>query len=312
MAASNRTLAGANGGRRTARAVVPWAAAFLTVLATPGLAQQDGSTDPADLVDRALPLPDGFRQDNVARQRASLFGIRPAFTLRSWEDRSFGLRLRLAIQFAGVDFLSPEGIDVENVSLGAVVPGIGFVFQTGERSLVRPFLDLGVGSSTGLDDPAIIASGGVQTEFVFAAGRFELGLEPKLEYTRAFVIDAEDSDVGSVSAAADARHPLWFSFGKHTPQLGAWFKASYLFSPLDFQSLDGESDPVEAEFTVGALFTFDRPPKLWLIPVPMVGFGWAFGDLSGIRIRIGGDRLMHLPNPASPGSDAAAATRGQF
>jgi hypothetical protein len=260
-----------------------------------GLAQEESSVDPSDFVDRALPFPDGFRQDNVARQRASLFGIRPAFTLRSWEEHSWGLRLRLAIQFAGLDFQSPDGVDLESVSLGAVVPGIGFVFPTGQRSLVRPFIDLGVGSSTGLDDPAIIAAGGVQTEFVFPAGRFELGLEPKLEYTRAFVIDASDSDVGSLSVYTDARHPLWFSLGEHTPQLGAWVKASYLFSPLDFKSLDGESNPVEAEFTIGALFTFDRPPKLWFLEVPMIGFGWAFGDLEGIRIRIGGDRLMHLP-----------------
>ena len=33
-----------------------------------------------------------------------------------------------------------------------------------------------------------------------------------------------------------------------------------------------------------------------VVPIPMIGFGWAFGNgWSGIRIRVGGDRLLRLP-----------------
>lgn len=268
--------------------------------------------DPLDIVDRGLPIPDGFQQDNVAEQRASLFGIRPAFTIRSWKTNPWGLRARLAIQFAGLDFRSPEGVDVQKVSLGAIVPGIEFVFRTGGRSLFRPFLDVGVGSSTGLDNPALIAAVGAQQEFVFPAGRFELSLEPKLEYTRAFVSGAGDDDFGALSAYTDARHPLWFRIGGRRPELGAYFKASYLFSPLDFRSLDGEGTSVDYELQIGALFSFKRPPKLWFIPVPMIGFGWGFGNgSSGIRIRIGGDRLLHLPAEDSAETPAEAAEDGR-
>ncbi|MEJ2370189.1 MAG: hypothetical protein P8Y07_05000 [Gemmatimonadales bacterium] len=79
--------------------------------------QEAPPPDPIDIVDRGLPIPDGFWQDNVAQQRASLFGIRPAITIRSWETNPWGLRARLAIQFAGLDFRSPEGVDLEKVSL---------------------------------------------------------------------------------------------------------------------------------------------------------------------------------------------------
>ena len=258
--------------------------------------QETPPRDPIDIVDRSLPIPDGFQQDNVAQQRASLLGIRPTFTIRSWETNAWGLRARLAIQFAGLDFRSDDGVDLEKVSLAAIVPGIEFVFPTGLRSLFRPFLDVGVGSSTGLDNPALIAAVGAQQEFVFPAGRFELSLEPKLEYSRAFVNGARDDDYGALSAYTDARHPLPFRIGGRRPELGVYFKGSYLFSPLDFRSLDGEGKSVDYEFQVGALFTFKKPPKLWFIPVPMIGFGYAFGDdWSGIRIRVGGDRLFRLP-----------------
>ena len=254
--------------------------------------------DPIDLIDRTLPLPTGFRQDNVAQQRASLFGIRPAFTIRSWQKHPWGLRARLAVQFAGLDFQSPDGINLKEVSLATIVPGVEFVFRTGRRSLFRPFLDVGVGSSTSLKDPAVIAAVGAQQEFVFPAGRFELSLEPKLEYTRAFVAGDRDDDYGALSAYTDARHPLWFKIGDHRPELGAYFRASYLFSPLDFTSLEGDRTSVSYELQVGVIFSFKTPAKLWIVPVPMIGFGYAFGeDLTGIRIRVGGDRLLRLPEP---------------
>lgn len=260
------------------------------------MGQEAAPPDPIDVVDRGLPIPHGFQQDNVAQQRATLFGIRPAFTIRSWETNPWGLRARLAVQFAGLDFQSPDGVDLEKVSLAAIVPGVEFVFPTGRRSLFRPFLDVGVGSSTGLDNPALIAALGAQQEFVFPAGRFELSLEPKLEYTRAFVSGARDDDYGAVSAYTDTRHPLPFRIGGRRPELGVYFRASYLFSPLNFRSLEGDGVSVNYELQVGALFSFKKPPKLWFIPVPMIGFGWAFGDgWSGIRIRLGGDRLLRLP-----------------
>jgi hypothetical protein len=260
------------------------------------IGQEAPPKDPIDVVDRGLPIPHGFQQDNVAQQRASLFGIRPAFTIRSWEANPWGLRARLAIQFAGLDFQSEDGVDLESVSLAAIVPGVEFVLPTGRRSLFRPFLDVGVGSSTGLDNPALILALGAQQEFVFPAGRFELSLEPKLEYTRAFVSGARDDDYGAVSAYTDTRHPLPFRIGGRRPELGVYFKGSYLFSPLDFRSLEGDGASVDYELQVGVLFSFKKPPKLWFIPVPMVGFGWAFGDgWSGIRIRLGGDRLLRLP-----------------
>lgn len=270
--------------------------AILALSPTGAAGQQTTPPDPIDVVDRGLPIPDGFQRDNVAQQRASLFGIRPAITIRSWERSPWGLRARLAVQFAGLDFTSPEGIDLASVSLAAIVPGVEFVFPTGRRSLFRPFLDLGIGSSTGLENPAFILGVGGQQEFVFPAGRVELGLEPKLEYTRAFVSGARDDDFGAVSAYTDARHPLPFRIGSRRPELGVYFKGSYLFSPLDFRSLNGEGTSVDYEFQVGALFSFAKPPKLWFIPVPLIGFGWAFGNgWSGIRIRVGGDRLMRLP-----------------
>jgi hypothetical protein len=277
--------------------------------------QEAPPPDPIDIVDRGLPIPDGFWQDNVAQQRASLFGIRPAITIRSWETNPWGLRARLAIQFAGLDFRSPEGVDLEKVSLAAIVPGVEFVLPTGRRSLFRPFLDVGVGSSTGLDNPALIVAGGGQQEFVFPAGRFELSLEPKLEYTRAFVSGARDDDYGALSAYTDARHPLPFGIGDRPLELGVYFKGSYLFSPLDFRSLDGEGTAVDYELQVGALFSFKKPPKLWIFPVPMIGFGWAFGnDWNGIRIRVGGDRLLRLPpesvTPAGGSQLATSRFRG--
>ncbi len=281
---------------RDRRPILPVLLILWALSAASAAGQETPPPDPIDIVDRGLPIPDGFQQDNVAQQRASLFGIRPAFTIRSWETNPWGLRARLAVQFAGLDFRSAEGVDLEKVSLAAIVPGVEFVVPTGRRSLFRPFLDVGVGSSTGLDNPALIAAVGAQQEFVFPAGRFELSLEPKLEYTRAFVSGARDDDFGALSAYTDARHPLPFRIGGRRPELGVYFKGSYLFSPLDFRSLDGEGAAVEYEFQVGALFSFKKPPKLWFIPVPMIGFGYAFGDdWSGIRIRVGGDRLLRLP-----------------
>jgi hypothetical protein len=57
--------------------------------------------------------------------------------------------------------------------------------------------------------------------------------------------------------------------------------------------------PAEVLYEIGATIGFRfLAPKIWFIAVPRLSVGYRFGDgLTGLRIRIGGDRVTRLPLP---------------
>jgi hypothetical protein len=224
------------------------------------------------------------------------------FTIRDWKDRGWGLRLRLA-GVLGVENLDAIG-DIPDARIGAfaLIPGLEVPVPLSDRSLLRPFLDVGLAFATeDTDDltPATIGvtALGLRSEFVFPWRLFELGLEPRLLYSVTWSDEELRDDYGILALRADAQYPLLWIGDKRLTGV-VYFQPAWFIDAFDVSSSDmPETSDVRQQYEVG--FGWDwrgEAPKIWFLPVPPVGLGFSFGDgLEGIRLRIGGSRMTRLP-----------------
>jgi hypothetical protein len=241
----------------------------------------------------------GFETDD---RTIRVLNVPFSFTVRDWEDRGWGLRLR----FAGVlGVENVDGIDdIPDARIGAfaLIPGLEVPIPLSDRSLLRPFVDIGLAFATeDTEDlaPATIGISalGLRSEFVFPWRLFELGLEPSLLYAVTWSDDELRDDYGILALRADAQYPLLRIGDKRLTGV-VYFQPAWFIDAFDISSSDmPETSAVRQQYEVGIGWDWrGEAPRIWFLPVPPVALGLSFGDgLEGIRIRIGGSRLTRLP-----------------
>lgn len=285
-----------------------WKACALAAIlsaATPGWAsgQDMPPLEPEDLVNPSVFTNNGnsFGSSEVGGQNTRVLSITPSIWLRRiTEERRLGLRLRLTGIIAYSDFERLEEFDIESVRIGGVIPGIEFLIALGSRSMLRPYLDLGLGlTNTEIGQLSVVTTG-IRTEFVFPWRRWELGLEPSGQVSWANAgRDLVDSSYAGIALKADARYPLHFRIGGQVPDIGAYAESGWFPNGIEFETANGTRSTINEQFELGLTLGFRYlAPKIWFIRVPRLGVGYRFGDgLAGLRIRIGGDRVTRLPLP---------------
>ena len=295
--------------------------ALASVLAgvSPGTvrAQEAPELDPDQVLDYAWlysRTDDGiaFTDIGLEAQSTNILSIPVSFWMRRLpccgnpitpgiEGRTFGVRLRLTGVIGFAQFDSISEFDINSVDLGAILPGVELLFKTGDRSILRPYLDVGWGATGSTEKTLVYGELGVRTEFVWGWRRWELGLEPRLKGGYGFTdIDNVDLTHVTISAKMDARYPLGFQVGGQTPDVGVYFEPSWY--PNDIEALDsgGEQKSITTQYEVGATvgFRFLAPMLCGLFRMPRLGLGYRFGDgTGGWTIKIGGDRVIRLPLP---------------
>ena len=224
-------------------------------------------------------------------------------TLRSWQERPFGLRLRLAGTFAANDLYDLLDGDFKQVSMSSFMPGLEFVVPIGQNHLLRPHLDAGVGFESTADKTAFLAAIGLRTEFIFAGKHFFAGLEPGFQVNNRWSVDSANKAVFSPFLTVGGRRVLGFTIAGHQPDAGVFFETGYDFNALELTSVRSTRDAVGAQWEVGAGFGFSQSqPKIGPFRFPRIRVGYRFGDLEGWRIRIGGDWLNSVVGLSHPDS----------
>ena len=280
------------------------AAGLLLVLApASGSAQEASPLEPEELIHpwRLNGLENSFSSNSVGGQETRLLSITPSIWLRRLSgERTLGLRLRLTGVIAFADFERLEEFDIESVRVGGVIPGIEFLIRLGSRSMLRPYLDMGIGLTNSEIDRIFTAAVGIRTEHVFPWHRWELGLEPRAQVGWGDAgQDLVDGGYGAIGLKADARYPLGFQIGGQTPDVGMYVEPFFFPDGIVLETTEGARASIDTQFEVGVTLGFRYlAPKIWFIRVPRLGVGYQFGDgFSGLRIRIGGDRVTRLPLP---------------
>lgn len=224
-------------------------------------------------------------------------------TLRSWQDRPYGLRLRLAATFATSDLFDILEDGFEDVRVSSFVPGIEFVIPVGRNHLLRPHLDAGVGTQSAADKVAFLGAIGLRTEFKIVGRHFFAGLEPGFQVSNRYGDDLESDATFSPFITVSGRRVLGFTIDGHQPDAGLFIETGYDFNALELASVRSTQDAVQTRWEVGAGFGFSQTrPKIGPFRFPRIRIGYRFGDIEGWRIRIGGDWLnpvLGLDHPDS-------------
>ncbi len=246
----------------------------------------------------------GYGDVTVGDQQSRILSVPISIWIRRLEEgRKLGLRLRLTGVIGFAEFERPRDFDTRSLRFGGIFPGIEFLIPLSPTSMLRPFADLGIGLTDGRIEEFFLSTFGMRTEFVFPWRRWELGLEPRLQggVSRAKGTEADDGYV-QITSRADARYPLGFRVGGQTPDIGAYIEPGFFLDALGFTTVSGQEIQIDQQHEVGVTLGFrEQAPKIWLVRVPRLSVGYRFGDgLTGLRIRIGGDRVTPLPLRGSP------------
>jgi hypothetical protein len=213
-------------------------------------------------------------------------------TLRSWHERSFGLRLRMAGTFTTNDLNEVLDGEFGEVKVSSFMPGMEVVIPIGKNHLLRPHVDLGIGLDSTTERLETLVALGLRTEFVFAGKHYFAGLEPGFKVDNRPNVDLEDDLVFSPFLTLSGRRVLGFTIAGHQPDAGVFIETGYDFNALELTSVRSTKDAVKTQYEVGVGFGFSQSqPKIWIIRIPRIRIGYRFGDLEGFRIRIGGDWL---------------------
>jgi hypothetical protein len=213
-------------------------------------------------------------------------------TLRGWEDRPRGLRLRLAATFAASDLFDLLDRRFEEVSVLSFVPGLEFVFPVGENHMLRPFLDAGIGTDNVTQEAHFLGAIGLRTELIFPRDEFIFGLEPGFKLSVNSGPKIRDNTVFNPFLTVSARRTLGFELAGYPPDFGLYFEGGYDFATFELTSITASTNEIRLNYEIGLGIGFSHGrPQIGPFPVPRFRIGYRFGDLEGFRIRFGGDWL---------------------
>lgn len=214
-------------------------------------------------------------------------------TLRSWQEHTMGLRLRLAATVAASDLFDFLDQNLTEIRVLSIVPGMELVFPFGRTHVLRPFVDAGLGTNNATDDLTFLAAAGLRAEFVFPHGKYIFGLEPGSQLSFNTSGNLKDESVFSPFVTLTARRPLGWMVSGYEMDAGVYFDGGYDFQSFELTSITTSSDDVDRnlEAGLGLGFSKGRPRVFGLIGVPRIRVGYRFGDVKGFRIRVGGDWL---------------------
>ena len=252
-------------------------------------------TVPAARAGSPFALLDDYQSLDHTDEQVRSIRVPVTVTLRDWQERPYGLRLRLAGTFATSDLFDFQDAGLAEVSMSSFVPGIEFLIPVGRNHLLLPHVDAGVGFATAVEESKLLAGLGVRSEFIFPGRDFCAGLEPGFRLNTRAASEDDDSLVFSPFMTVSARRMLGFSIDGHVPDAGVFIETGYDFNALELASVRSTHDAVGAQWEAGVGFGFSRSrPRIGPVDFPRIRIGYRFGDIEGWRLRIGGDWLRVL------------------
>ena len=237
----------------------------------------------------------GFGGYSLNGLTAQVYTLPLDYTLHDVLRNGWALRILAPIQL-GLYSLKATDTNGERISINqqsvAVVPGAELEIPVGNRTVLKPFGQFGVGHTFGVDV-------GSPNFYVFLAGaravsQWHVGATT-ISLGNA-IIYAGDRPIGSgfsehyvsLQLGVELRHPLGFRIGALAPDLGVYTVYYYYPVPLVFSRfLEPElkiANQGEIGFSIGSATQF----RLLGLPNPRIGAGFIFGGgLTVLHINFG-------------------------
>jgi hypothetical protein len=229
---------------------------------------------------------DGKRLDDASSSSFQIYRIPISFTLRSLEEHPWGLRLYIPLSLGTTRIDAVKDFDefFEQISSVALVPGVEFLVPVGDRWVMKPFGEVGVGDDSASDSVHVLYSFGFRARGEYDPDPFHVMFGGAFRYRNNTVSEAVANWFSTIEVGADAQLPLGFSLGSKQARGGAYMVLRH-FTDLDFELLENGPISVDWNYEAGLSFSTDPPLKLWIIKMPWIGIGYRWGDrITGFRL----------------------------
>ena len=252
----------------------------LALVAGPAAAQ-DGDLDGLMLGPHGV----GEVQD-ASSQSFQIYRIPISYPIRRLEDKPWGLRITLPVSLGTYELEAATDIGdvVESIQSAAVIPGVEFLLPVGERWVVKPFAEAGVGDDSRTGETHLLYAAGIRARGVYEARPFELMVGGAFRYRSPADTDVVKNWYSTVEGGIDAQLPLGFAVGSRDARGGGYAILRH-FSNLEFELVTEGPFDVSWNYEVGLSFSTEPPLQVWKVKLPWIGLGYRFGDRTrGIRL----------------------------
>jgi len=261
---------------------VPALSALLGVLVIVGpAAAQDGDLDGLML----MPHGAGEIQDASATS-FQIYRIPISYPIRRLVDKPWGLRITLPVSLGTYELEAATDVGdvVESIQSVVVIPGVEFLFPVGDRWVLKPFAEVGVGDDSRTGETHLLYAAGIRARGTYETGPFELMVGTAFRYRSPADTDVVKNWYSTVEGGVDAQVPLGFSVGSREAQGGAYAILRH-FSNLEFELVTEGPFDVSWNYELGLSFATEPALQVWKIKLPWIGLGYRFGDRTrGIRL----------------------------
>lgn len=252
----------------------------LVLLALGSSRAQDADLDPILLTDL-----DGAQVEDVSASSFALYRIPISYRLRSLDEHPWGLRLTFPVSLGSyrIEALSEVDELIENIQTVSVIPGVEFEFPAGERWVLKPFAEVGIGTDSGGGGTDVLWGTGLRGVGTYRPATATLSVGSAAVYKHPSSADSFDS-YSKVELGLDAQWPLGLSLGRRQASGGVFAIARRYFE-LDAPRLGEEPRKIDQSYEVGLSFATDPVIEIVKIDIPWIGLGYQFGEIfGGVRL----------------------------
>jgi hypothetical protein len=223
---------------------------------------------------------------NVDAHGVLLYRLPFAFHLRSLDEHPWGLRVTFPLSLSAIQIenTSDVGSFVKKLAIVAVVPGVELELPVGDRVLLRPFVEAGVGRGSDGGDVEVLYGAGWRGRIVQPIRRLRLTAGGAAIHKRAATNVRIYDDYSIFEAGADVQVPLGFSIRQKAAR-GGVYTIARAFAGLEIRREGQPPIVLDRQFEVGGSFATGPDLRVWKITLPWIAAGYQFGEVvSGVRV----------------------------
>jgi hypothetical protein len=254
---------------------------------------QESDPDDIDYINYAFASQLGSGVYKVGDQTVQIYRIPISYSIRSAEDRPWGLKLRFPVTLGFYDFKARDIVGngfPDDVSTLSIAGGVEFDFPITRHWNLRPIGEFGAAKDFSGGQQSYVYSAGLKSRAVFPWKKYEFIVGNKLVWagqSAPSVILADD--FAKLDSGFEVRHPLPLRIKGHVVDVGGFFENFIYFDTLQFLVAGEDPAQITLQYEVGVTFGTKGPWKLWLIRIPRIGVSYRFGDgLTAVRLVLGG------------------------
>jgi len=224
--------------------------------------------------------------DDADANSLQIYRIPISFNVRSLEKHPWGIRLYIPLSLGSTRIEAIKDFDelFTQISSVALVPGIEFLIPVGDRWVIKPFGEIGVGDDSATDKVHLLYSLGFRARAEYQPRPFNVLIGGAFRTRHNTASEAVSNWFSTVEIGADAQLPLGFSLGSKQARGGAYLIMRH-FSDLDFELITNGPVSIDWNYEAGLSFSTDPPLKLWIVKMPWIGVGYRWGDrVKGVRL----------------------------